>query len=71
MSAASICAKVLRDKEMDHFTFDEDFSEEDRGYGSGYLAGRLLESIIVTFKMPKPQIGWEEIQTRYSVIQAS
>lgn len=40
VSAASICAKVLRDKEMEHYIFEEDMSEEeDRAYGSGYLAG--------------------------------
>jgi len=37
VSAASICAKVLRDKIMEHFSFDEE-DITDKSYGSGYLA---------------------------------
>eukprot|EP01126_Amoeba_proteus_P043036 TRINITY_DN4699_c0_g1_i12.p1 TRINITY_DN4699_c0_g1~~TRINITY_DN4699_c0_g1_i12.p1 ORF type:complete len:235 (+),score=54.56 TRINITY_DN4699_c0_g1_i12:1080-1784(+) len=38
VSAASICAKVLRDKELEDYVFEEEMSEEDRNYGTGYLA---------------------------------
>jgi len=46
VSAASICAKVLRDKIMEHFEFiEEDF--EDRDFGSGYLADQKTVNWVV------------------------
>ncbi|KAM6229548.1 LOW QUALITY PROTEIN: ribonuclease H2 subunit A [Spheniscus humboldti] len=36
VSAASICAKVARDRAMKHWKFVEDLGDIDRDYGSGY-----------------------------------
>ncbi|CAN0025259.1 unnamed protein product [Bubo scandiacus] len=36
VSAASICAKVARDRAVKHWKFVEDLGEIDRDYGSGY-----------------------------------
>lgn len=39
VSAASICAKVGRDRAVNTWTFQEAINTEDNKYGSGYPSG--------------------------------
>ncbi|XP_074882912.1 ribonuclease H2 subunit A isoform X2 [Buteo buteo] len=41
VSAASICAKVARDRAVKHWKFVEDLEDIDRDYGSGYPNGLM------------------------------
>lgn len=46
VSAASICAKVARDKAVNSWQFDEDFDKEDLKYGSGYPADPVTKKFL-------------------------
>ncbi len=49
VSAASICAKVARDKAVNNWKFTEGIELKDENYGSGYPAGRCLINAFLVF----------------------
>ena len=52
VSAASICAKVARDKAVNNWKFTEGIELKDENYGSGYPAGRWEGNYLDLYLLP-------------------
>lgn len=51
VSAASICAKVIRDKTIQNWKYPEDFESTTDSVGSGYPNGKRLKRVFVKVKI--------------------